>query len=214
MTQTRACLVDVYETLICYDFLAHSVTLATTAGADLADWQRGQREAAEHYDRGTLSAAEMVVRILRSCGIDPEPGLVGDIVRADKDLMADACRAYDDAVPFLRDLRSRGLRIALVSNCGHDTRARLDALNLSPLADELILSCEVGVAKPDPGIYLRALDALGVPAGQAVMVDDQAGYCAGAEAVGVRAVQVTRNGGQPDSRFTSVATLADIPALL
>lgn len=214
MTQTRACLVDVYETLLAYDFSSHSSVLAATAGADPADWQRGQAEAAGHHDRGLASVPETITRILLSCGIDPAPELVASLVRADQDLLARACRPYPDAVPFLRALRARGLKIALVSNCGGETRQRLSALGLAPLADELILSCEIGVAKPDPEIYLRALDVLGVPAAEAVMVDDQAGFCAGAEAVGVRAVQVARNGTQPDPRFRSVATLADVPALL
>ncbi len=214
MTQTRACLVDVYETLICYDFAAHSAVLAATAGVDLADWQRAQIEAAEHHDRGTLSPAESIARILRACGIDPAPELVADLARADRDLIARSCRPYDDAVPFLRDLRSRGLKIALVSNCGEETRPRLNALGLAPLADALILSCELGIAKPDAGIYRRALDALGVPASAAVMIDDRPDYCAGAEAVGVRAVQVVRNGERPDPRFASASTLADVLPLL
>jgi HAD superfamily hydrolase (TIGR01509 family) len=214
VTQTRACLVDVYETLICYDFEAHSAALAAAAGVALADWQRAQLEAVDHLDRGRLSMTETIAWILRNCGIEPAPELIGDLVRADRDLMAGGCRAYDDAVPFLRDARSRGLKIALVSNCGDETRPRLNRLGLAPLADELVLSCEVGAAKPDAEIYRRALDALGVRAADAVMIDDQAGYCAGAEAAGVRAVQVTRNGQPPDPRFTSVSTLADVPALL
>lgn len=214
MTQTRACLVDVYETLVCYDFRAHSAALAAAAGVGVADWRRAQIEAAEHFDRGTLSPSETIARILRACGIDPAPELVADLARADRDLMARSCRPYDDAVPFLRDLRSRGLKIALVSNCGDETRPRLHALNLASLADELILSCEIGAAKPDAAIYRRALDALGVPASGAVMIDDRPDYCAGAEAVGVRAVQVVRNGERPDPRFTSVSTLADVLPLL
>ncbi|MGH3170211.1 MAG: hypothetical protein ACRDN0_30555, partial [Trebonia sp.] len=82
MTQTTACLVDVYETLLSYDFRAHSVTLAAAAGVDLADWERGQMEAAEHHDRG-LPVAETIARTLRACGVDPRPELVADLARAD-----------------------------------------------------------------------------------------------------------------------------------
>ena len=84
------------------------------------------------------------------------------------------------------------MAIALVSNCGDSTRALLDYLGVIPLADAVVLSCEVGSMKPSPDIYLTALDDLGVAAADAVMIDDQPGFCAGAEAVGVRAIQIVR----------------------
>lgn len=214
MTPTRALLVDVYETLVRYDFETHSREMAARAGADLRAWQRAQIAVLPDFDSGRLSMDGALTAILTECGITPSPGLVARLARADQDAMADGCGPYPDAVPFLADLRDRGLKVALVSNCGADTRPLLTRLNLIQLADAAILSCEVGHAKPEPEIYRRALDALGVPAGEAVMIDDQPSYCAGAEAVGVRAIRVARDSAPPDPRFRSVASLLDIPALL
>jgi len=97
------------------------------------------------------------------------------------------------------------------------TRRLLADLNLLQLADEVILSCEVGFAKPSPEIYLHALDALGVPASDAVMIDDQATYCAGAEAVGIRAIQITRGeqvGRPADPAFLIARSLQDAIRIL
>jgi putative hydrolase of the HAD superfamily len=210
----RACLVDVYETLIAYDFETHSREMAALAGADLEAWQGAQIAILRDFDAGRLSMAAAVTSILTRCGIEPSAELVDRIARADAESLKAGCGPYPDAVPFLRGLRDRGLKIALVSNCGEDTRPLLARLNLLDLADEAILSCEIGHAKPEPEIYRRALADLGVEAAEAVMIDDQPSYCAGAEAVGVRAIQVARNGAAPDPRFRPVASLLDILPLL
>lgn len=214
MTRTRACLVDVYETLVRYDFETHSREMAALAGAEIGRWQRAQIALLPEFDSGRLSTDAAITRLLTECGITPAPELVARLARADAETLADGCGPYPEAVPFLRDLRGRGLKIALVSNCGADTRPLLTRLNLLGLADEAILSCEVGHAKPEPEIYHRALAALGVRAGEAVMIDDQPSYCAGAEAVGVRAIQIARDAAPPDARFRSVGSLLDIPPLL
>ena len=65
---------------------------------------------------------------------------------------------------------------------------------MDALADTLVLSCEVGSAKPAAEIFRYALDRLGVTAEAAVFVDDQPGYCAGSMAAGIRAVQIVRAG--------------------
>lgn len=210
----RACLVDVYQTLLRYDFAAHSQRLAELAGADLAAWQRAQISLNSAFDSGKLSAAEMVTRLLEGCGIRPRPGLVAELARANQEYLRDGCGLYEDSVPFLRELRAGGIKIALVSNCGTDTRPLLTDLEVLPLADHAILSCEVGYAKPRPEIYKLALDALGVPASGAVLVDDQPSYCDGAQAVGIRAIQIVRDGQPPDTRFQSVRSLRDVGRLL
>ena len=171
------------------------------------------------YDTILSSRFPERLRILAAvAGVDPSPDLVDRLVAMDTELVISHTDVYDDTVPSLTKLRAEGVRIALVSNCAQNTRPMLAAKGLLDLADAAVLSCEVGVAKPDPQIYLRALRALGTPASDAVMLDDQPRFCAGAAAVGIRPIQVVRPGVgdiQPDRRFTSVASLADaLPLLL
>lgn len=79
---------------------------------------------------------------------------------------------YPDAVSTLRALRGAGLRIALVSNIGFDIRPLTTAMGFAPYIDEWVLSYELGVCKPDPAIFRRACDALGVETHRALMVGD------------------------------------------
>ena len=209
---TRACLVDVWDTILKPDFEDRLKALTAYAGVDaaafLAEWLTTRTD----RDRGKMSLASSFARTLQSCGIDPRPELVSDLLRMDAELAREHVRLFDDAVPFLTELRSRGVLIALVSNCGDTTRSLLEELGVIPLADSVILSCEVGSAKPSPEIYVTALEDLGVAATDAVMIDDQPSFCVGAEAVGVRAIQIVRrdlDGQAPKPGFPVVRSLLD-----
>jgi putative hydrolase of the HAD superfamily len=213
----RACLVDVYDTIVNSRFESRLRDVAAFAGVDADAWLAGWVKTRTERDLGTLSVADSVASALLACGIDPTPELVDTLVSKDAELLRQQVRLFDDAVPFLTGLRASGVAIALVSNCGDSTRALLDYLGVIPLADAVVLSCEVGSMKPSPDIYRTALEDLGVAAADAVMIDDQPGFCAGAEAVGVRAIQIARpelNGQVPRPAFPLVRSLEDVPALL
>lgn len=217
MTTTRACLVDVYGTLLADNAEAGGRELAELAGADARAWRAEYARLLPDRCTGRLSSAEAAGRVMRACGIDPAAELISAVLSAHRELMTKGCLPYDDAVPFLEQLRQRGIKIALVSNCADSTRSFLADVNLLPLANEVILSCEVGSAKPSPEIYLHALSALGVAAAGAVMIDDNLSCCAGAEAVGMKAIQITR--GDPGVRpaepaFPVARSLQDAARLL
>ena len=208
----KACLVDVWDTILKPDFEDRLAALTAYAGVDpatfLAEWLTSRTD----RDRGKLSVASSFTRTLRACGIDPTPELVSDLLRKDAEFAREHVRPFDDTVPFLTELRSRGVLIALVSNCGDTTRPLLEDLGVIPLADSVILSCEVGSVKPFPEIYVSALEDLGVAAADAVMIDDQPSFCVGAEAVGVRAIQIVRHsldGQVPKPGFPVVDSLFD-----
>jgi hypothetical protein len=95
----RACLVDVYETLIAYDFQARFRTIAALARVDLDDLRRSQQQYRAELDTGALSTAEAFSRGLAACGASPTPELVAAV--ADPRRTTASCRLYDDALPFL-----------------------------------------------------------------------------------------------------------------
>jgi len=100
------------------------------------------------------------------------PGIKPDLIAALYAVMPEQWIAFDDARPVLRELKSRGVRIVVLSNIGLDIRPRLDQAGLSDLLDGVLLSFEVGLVKPNPAIYARALELLGVPGSQTLMVGD------------------------------------------
>jgi HAD superfamily hydrolase (TIGR01509 family) len=212
-----ACLVDVYDTILDSGFYARTRELTALASADAVRWYTEWDRQHTERDLGLLSAEESFARLLRASGIDPRPDLVARLVQMDTDLMAAHARLYDDTIPFLTELRARDIQIALVSNCSQHTRQLLNDLGVASLADAVILSCEVGAVKPSPEIYLRALSDLGVAPADALMVDDQPSYCAGAQAAGVKAVQMVRPDLEerlPSSDFPVVHSLMDLIPLL
>jgi epoxide hydrolase-like predicted phosphatase len=94
-------------------------------------------------------------------------------------------RPEEGMIQAVRAARRAGVRTGLISNSwglGIYERAPVD------LFDAAIISGEVGMHKPQPGIYLLACERLGVKPPHAVFVDDLRENCAGAEAVGMAAV--------------------------
>jgi putative hydrolase of the HAD superfamily len=189
----RAFLVDVYETILTCDFEVLWNALPVIAGADPHDWRAAFTRIGPDLTQGRMTMAHGFEQILAACGIRPQLTLVRELIRKDRELLAASARLYDDVIPFLQTLRACGVRVGLVSNCIEKTRPLLADLGVSELADAIVLSCEVGYAKPDARIYHHALDRLGVTADAAVFIDDQPAYCAGATAVGLTALQIARN---------------------
>jgi len=218
-----ACLVDVYDTLLSCDFAAHSIELPALAGVTQDAFAGGYSQVGAALGLGQLSKAEAFERILTTCGAEPWPDLVRALVAKDRELLLASARLYDDAIPFLKALRSSGIKVAIVSNCSEHTRDLLDALGVTELADTLVLSCEVGAAKPSAEIFTCALDRLGVTAPSALFVDDQPSFCAGGAALGIGTVQIVRgeipgidgaDGCPPAAGTTVVRSLPEVEVML
>lgn len=217
MVRPRAFLVDVYDTILTCDFEAMNIELAGTAGVPVDTLSAGFAEYSQALIDGRLSIAQLYAQLLQNCHVEPRPDLVAELVRRDQELLIGFSRLYEDSIPFLEMLKSRGIMIAIISNCTEGTRAQLDEFGVSVLADSVVLSCEVGCAKPSAQIYQHALDQLGVSADAAVFIDDQLAYCAGAVALGMKAVQIARRDyvmRAPNVCTTIVRSLLQVEAML
>jgi HAD superfamily hydrolase (TIGR01509 family) len=135
------------------------------------------------------------------------------LVAFEREFAETGIELWDDSIPVVRELRTRGVKTALVSNCSHSTRGIVDRLGLDEAFDEIILSFEVGLRKPDPAIYREALRRLDVEPDHAVFVDDQQEYCDGAAAIGIETYLIDRSGdATPDENGHRV--IRDLRALL
>lgn len=77
-------------------------------------------------------------------------------------------------IAFARSLRPDRL-VSILSNAGSDLRKTyIQPYGFEDWMDDIVISAEVGMVKPDPAIYRLAVERLKVPAGQAVFVDDLA----------------------------------------
>jgi putative hydrolase of the HAD superfamily len=120
-------------------------------------------------------------------------------------------RAYPEVPDVLARLRAGGARLAVVSNWDVSLHDVLERTGLRPLVDAVVISAELGVAKPDPAIFRAALDRLGAAADGAVHVGDSLEHdVAGARAAGLEAVLVARNGAAAPDGVRTVASLAEL----
>jgi epoxide hydrolase-like predicted phosphatase len=98
-------------------------------------------------------------------------------------------RIDEDLVRYIRDLHPE-FRTALLSNAWPSVRDTLqNRWEIADIFDAITLSCEVGLAKPDPRIYQISLEALGLPAEQALFIDDFERNIEGARRVGMAAIR-------------------------
>jgi putative hydrolase of the HAD superfamily len=120
-------------------------------------------------------------------------------------------RAYPEVPDVLARLRAAGARLAVVSNWDVSLHDVLERTKLRALVDAVVISAELGVAKPDPAIFRAALERLGAAADGAVHVGDSLEHdVAGARAAGLEAVLVARNGAAAPEGVRTVASLAEL----
>jgi putative hydrolase of the HAD superfamily len=124
-----------------------------------------------------------------------------------------------EAEPLLRSLAARH-RLALVTNGAGDVqREKLSRTPFGPYFAQVIVSCEVGVGKPDPRIFRLCLERLGVvEPGNAVMVGDSlVRDVGGARSAGIQTVWIDRRlWSEPDAPAPDalIERLSDLPAAL
>jgi putative hydrolase of the HAD superfamily len=106
--------------------------------------------------------------------------------------------AYPDVVPALDELRGLGVRLVVASNWDCSLPAWLDTAGVLDLVDGVVTSAEVGAAKPNPRVFVRALAVAGVDAAEALHVGDKVDNdVEGAAAAGLRGVLLQRKGDPP-----------------
>jgi HAD superfamily hydrolase (TIGR01662 family) len=125
---------------------------------------------------------------------------------------------YPDALPALAALRACGYRLAIIANQPAERTAELRALGVD--AEVMVMSDEIGVAKPSPAFYTRALELMGDPTpGDVAYVGDRPDNdVRPAAAAGMRAVWIRRGPWgiiepePPPEAALSVASLTELVA--
>jgi putative hydrolase of the HAD superfamily len=122
----------------------------------------------------TQDVHALLGEVARAAGLDLGPGKVDVVRKALCVPAAGSIQLFDGAASLLRTIRGLGLRCALVSNASvrssDDYRADFAGFGLADLVDVFISSIDLGVRKPDPGMFIAALQALDCRADRAVVV--------------------------------------------
>ncbi len=135
---------------------------------------------------------ELIAASLKACGYEaPLPPSLGPAL-FEHFATAEPWQVYADVAEHLQRWRDAGLKLAVVSNFDQRLHKLLERLELSPLLDAVVVSSQVGAAKPDPLPFQRALQLLDLPAEGAWHIGDSPEDEAGANAAGVHCVLIKR----------------------
>ncbi len=95
-------------------------------------------------------------------------------------------------IAFLNGLRSHGVRLAVgTSAIVANLDFVLDGLGIRHYFDVLVTCDMVTRTKPDPEIYLRALEGLGLPANECLVFEDAVAGIQAARAAGIRSIALS-----------------------
>lgn len=138
------------------------------------------------------------------------PDLFGRIY--DRFTEASSWRLFDDALPALRGLAERGVRLAVISNWDDRLEPLLVNLGIRGYFEHLTVSGILGRHKPDGAVFAHALQGLRLEPGEVLHVGDS--LCEdveGARAAGLRAARIRRRGLEQTEDLTELTVL---PAIL
>lgn len=176
-------------------FLRHAGLVLPPDFADL--WVMTLRFANQQANRDGYErpADDVLAALLVSQGYGD---LGGEFIRDAADryfAVEDALRApATGAVTLLADLKSAGYRLAVLSNTygGRWVQRWADRFGFQPYLDAVVTSDGIGIRKPHPEAFLAALARMGSgdPASTVMVGDSLTQDVAGAQALGMRTVQV------------------------
>ncbi len=212
---------DVDETLVDFDAAARAAHAELFDG-DVRGYDRWCELTPEFwpmFTRGEVSFEQM--REARMAQYLAEHGIAGDASDYEASRWALVERSfslYDDVLPVLDRLRSDGYILGVITNNESlHQRRKLATVGLADAFDAVVISGEQGVAKPDPAIFRRGCELIGVEPAQALHVGDLIDADAhGARDAGLTGVWLDRPGlhDGSDVGVRVVRSLAEIPTLL
>jgi putative hydrolase of the HAD superfamily len=177
----------------------------------------------ELRERGLV---ELPQRFLNRCLLWSLGILRDDLLAAVDEIMTrrktENTQLFGQAAETLRGLRSRQLRIGILSNATNPLIIRriICQAQLAALIDVVVVSADVGICKPAPGIFTYALEQLGTQPNETWMVgNDLYADIHGAASIGLTSVHVatrSENANHPlaGTPTYAVAELREVPALL
>jgi putative hydrolase of the HAD superfamily len=103
-------------------------------------------------------------------------------------------RPRPDSLDTLKQLRSSGHKLGIVSGCPSDVPHLWHETPFLGLFDAELFSCSVGLLKPDPRLYALACARLAVEAADCLYVGDSGEEIVGAREAGMTAVHLCARG--------------------
>ena len=180
--------------------------LVTEAGTELPQAQELVERVARQITRAVdksyqhdrlieLDILALFEQALAGLGVQPRPETVRWVAEMEHRTLSNHLVVSESTLSTLSVIRNAGLKVGVVSNAHllpELMREDWDNLGFGNVVDASVISCELGVRKPHPDIFLAALQKLRVAPEQAVFVGDRSlDDVRGAHGVGMRAILTT-----------------------
>jgi putative hydrolase of the HAD superfamily len=162
--------------------------MAAAAGVTMAEFGRAYWPPRFAYDIGELTAETFWQDIAGRLGRSFSRSQIGELVRLDVASWSHLC---EGTLRLIHDLRSGGQRLAVLSNQPREQAEVVAAMPVARHFDYLLFSCDFKAGKPDPSCFSQALDRLGAPADEVILIDDREDNVRAAIAMGMRAIRFT-----------------------
>ncbi|MGA3370725.1 MAG: HAD-IA family hydrolase [Terracidiphilus sp.] len=152
---------------------------------DPAEFEARHTEPYAAWERGAISLESYLDATVF---YEPRGFSPGDFFAA---ICAESKVLPDGALEILRELAAadKCLLGALNNEARETNNYRFDCFGLRELFKVALSSCYLGLRKPEPAIYQRALDILGRPAERVLFIDDRAANVAAAVNAGMKAIR-------------------------
>lgn len=165
--------------------------------------------------RGQISQDEFREGLVRLFGVNqPDEVITGKNLLAEDD---DSVEFFDGVPETLVALKNAGYLLGIITDTANPISTKLNWFDQGGFAhvwDSIISSCELGIRKPDPGIYQAALQQLGVAASKTVFVGHKESELKGAREMGILTVAFNFDSdAQADFYIQTFQQLLTVPAI-
>ena len=164
--------------------------MAADAGIPVEKFQPLWRSTESERTVGTMTFEDVVTKILEENNCYSEEIL--KTIANKRTAVKEECfkHLHGEIIPMLKELKERGIKIGLISNCFSEEAVVIRKSILFPYFDGVCLSYEQGVQKPDKEIYRRCMEQLDVTPEECVYVGDGGSFeLETARKLGMTAVQ-------------------------
>jgi putative hydrolase of the HAD superfamily len=181
----RALLVDYGEVLCSAPDPAAFEGMARAAGVELELFGDAYWRLRPSYDRGELDGPAYWRLLAEDTGAEIDARRTAELVELDIGLWS---RLDERMLAWANDVAATGVPVGLLSNMVLEIGLHLrDTLRAFAQFATVTYSFEVGLAKPDPEIYHRALESLGALPHETLFIDDRVPNVESAQALGLHA---------------------------
>lgn len=219
----RALLIDLFDTLVYFEekpYLAWRHEMASRLGVPPEKFMKEWWRHTEDRFLGKIKDIPQMLDIIAShFNVELSDTDREDLSKRELQALLSVSHLYPGTLQALRDMKKEGLLLALVSNASTNAIHILESLKISRCFNVKVLSCDVGLAKPDVKIYQIAMSKLNVIPQECLFIGD--GACReldGARLAGIRTVKISQKPqselfGKSDHYDFEISSLKEVLAI-